>query len=159
MSLLVQFIKHFEKSNSKLTTSIRTLTCITGYPDAYSEPCQASKIEPFAKIVKDEIVNYFCKKYILDVWQDSEYASAILMQLIQFFSSIFIIPTSSHFTIIEPGLSKHSTIWTLPVIPSLRTSLDFSHIADSTASSTFGENDNETTGNSGKLKNRKIPFL
>ena len=84
----------------------------------------------------------------------SEYAYVILMQLIQILSNI-IIPTSSHFTIIEPGLSKHSTIWTLPVMPSLNTSLDFSHIVESTVSSTFGENDKETTGNSGKLKNRK----
>ena len=43
-----------------------------------SESCQKSKMEPFAKIVKNEnpfII--FVKTSILDVWQGSEYASEL----------------------------------------------------------------------------------
>ena len=38
--------------------------------EAYSEPCQTSKMELFKKIV-----NIFAKRSILDVWQGSKYAS------------------------------------------------------------------------------------
>ena len=40
-------------------------------PEAHSEPCQTSKMEDFAKIVK-----IFSKNALLDVWLGSEYASA-----------------------------------------------------------------------------------
>ena len=43
--------------------------------EAYSEHCQTSKIEHFAKVVNT--VTFFVKSTILDVWQGSEYASVI----------------------------------------------------------------------------------
>ena len=44
--------------------------------EAYSEPCQTSKIESFAKIVNGFMpLTIFAKRSILDVWQGSEYAS------------------------------------------------------------------------------------
>ena len=44
--------------------------------EVYSEPCQASKIESFVKIVL-----FFVKHSILDVWQNSEYTSIICCSL------------------------------------------------------------------------------
>ena len=42
---------------------------------AYSEPCQTSKMEFFAKLVKGfKPLTIFVKSSILDVWQSSEYA-------------------------------------------------------------------------------------
>ena len=44
--------------------------------EAYSEPCQTSKMEVFAKIVNGfSFLTIFLKLSILDVWQDSEFAS------------------------------------------------------------------------------------
>ena len=44
---------------------------------AYSEPCQVCEREIFAKIVCGfELLTIFAESFILDVWQDSEYASA-----------------------------------------------------------------------------------
>ena len=45
-------------------------------PGTYSEPCQTSKMELFAKIVNGKLLTPFAKGFILDVWQGSEYASA-----------------------------------------------------------------------------------
>ena len=43
-----------------------------------SESCQASKLEHFTKIVKNEKpFTIFVKTSILDVWQGSEYASEL----------------------------------------------------------------------------------
>ena len=42
--------------------------------EAYSEPCQTSKMEIFAKIVNGFWL-FFAKNFILDVWKDSEFAS------------------------------------------------------------------------------------
>ena len=43
---------------------------------AYSEPCQTSKIKCMAKIVKDfKPLSIFTKRFILDIWQGSEYSS------------------------------------------------------------------------------------
>ena len=42
---------------------------------AYSEPCQTAKTELFAKVVNWKPLIIFAKASILDVWQDSEYAS------------------------------------------------------------------------------------
>ena len=43
----------------------------------HSEPCQASKMERFAKIINDQRpLTIFAKRSILDVFQSSEYASA-----------------------------------------------------------------------------------
>ena len=45
---------------------------------SYSEPCQTSKMERFAKTVDGlKPLTIFTKHSILDVWQDSEYASDI----------------------------------------------------------------------------------
>ena len=44
--------------------------------EAYSEPCQTSKIEVFAKTVNRlSFLTIFAKSSILDAWQDSEFAS------------------------------------------------------------------------------------
>ena len=44
--------------------------------EAYSEPCQIFKMDHFVKIVNDKkALAIFAKHSILDVWQDSEYAS------------------------------------------------------------------------------------
>ena len=42
--------------------------------EAYSEPCQTSKMEVFTKIVNGfSFLTIFAKSSILDVWQDSEF--------------------------------------------------------------------------------------
>ena len=47
-----------------------------------SEYCQTSKMELFLKIVKNEQLFTICAKgSILDVWQDSEYASKLASKL------------------------------------------------------------------------------
>ena len=44
--------------------------------EAYSEPCQTSKMEVFAKIMNGfSFLTIFAKSCILDVWQDSEFVS------------------------------------------------------------------------------------
>ena len=44
--------------------------------EAYSEQCQTSKMEGFAKTVSSfKPLKSFCKKLVLGVWQDSEYKS------------------------------------------------------------------------------------
>ena len=43
----------------------------------YSEPCQTSKMELFAKIVKRHLATIFAKSSVLDVWHGSEYASVL----------------------------------------------------------------------------------
>ena len=51
-------------------------------PEAYSKPCQTSKMECFAKIVNgSKLKNYFVKHSILDISQGSEYASVICYSL------------------------------------------------------------------------------
>ena len=51
--------------------------------EAYSEHCQTSKMELFAKIVNSwKPLSIFAKSSILDVWQDSEYSSEILWKRI-----------------------------------------------------------------------------
>ena len=46
--------------------------------EGYSEPCQTSKLEPFAKTVNHFQPSTFLEKYfILDIWLHSEYASGI----------------------------------------------------------------------------------
>ena len=54
--------------------------------EAYSEPCQRSKMEHFAKHAEVWLSNFieihtftcFVKRSILDVWQGSEYTSVFL---------------------------------------------------------------------------------
>ena len=49
--------------------------------EKYSELCQISKMESFAKIVNGfQSLTIFAKRYILDVWQGSEYASWIISE-------------------------------------------------------------------------------
>ena len=44
--------------------------------EAYSEPCRTSKMEVLGKIVSRFLfLTIFTKSSILDVWQDSEFAS------------------------------------------------------------------------------------
>ena len=46
-------------------------------PDAYSQPCQTSKMELFAEIVQDwKSLTIFARSSIFEVWQGSEYSSA-----------------------------------------------------------------------------------
>ena len=47
-------------------------------PEAYSEPCQTSKMDCFVKIVISlNLLTFFVRHSILDVWQGSKYASVI----------------------------------------------------------------------------------
>ena len=49
--------------------------------EKYSELCQIFKMESFAKIVNGfQSLTIFAKRYILDVWQGSEYASWIISE-------------------------------------------------------------------------------
>ena len=43
------------------------------YSEAYLEHCQTSKMECFEELVEGTI---FAERYVLDVWQGSEYVSA-----------------------------------------------------------------------------------
>ena len=47
--------------------------------EAYSEPCQTSKMERFLKIFNG--LTIFAKHSILDIWQRSEHASGICSQV------------------------------------------------------------------------------
>ena len=50
--------------------------CVFICSEAYSEPCQTSTVECFARIVNDfQHVTIFTKRSILDVLQGSEYTS------------------------------------------------------------------------------------
>ena len=50
----------------------------TPEPEAYTEPCQTSRIELFAKRVNGlKPLTIFAKSSILDVWQGSEYIPAL----------------------------------------------------------------------------------
>ena len=50
---------------------------------AYSEPCQTSKMECFEEVVNSwKLLTYFAKLSILDVWQGSEYTSVICYSLL-----------------------------------------------------------------------------
>ena len=63
-------------SESKDSPTTRKFT--RSYSEAYSEPCQASKMERFAKQVNVfQPLTFFAKRSILNVWQGSEYASII----------------------------------------------------------------------------------
>ena len=46
-------------------------------PEVDSKPCQTSNVECFTKI----IIFFFIKHSILDIWQNSEYASVICCSL------------------------------------------------------------------------------
>ena len=47
------------------------------YSEIYSEQCQTCKIEHFEKISEGfELLTIFAKRYIWNVWQGYEYASA-----------------------------------------------------------------------------------
>ena len=53
--------------------------------DAYSEPCQISKLQLFAKKVNGfQPLTIFAKRFILNAWQGSAYASAYIQLLINF---------------------------------------------------------------------------
>ena len=50
--------------------------------EAYSKPCQISKMELYLKIVKSfYMLTIFSKCYILDVWQGSEYISGMFLRV------------------------------------------------------------------------------
>ena len=75
---------------------------------AYSELCQTSKVESFAKIVNGfKKITIFKRNSVLEIFdiQDSEYASANIFQLYPkstFYCSTFeSIETSSHFLLLE----------------------------------------------------------
>ena len=58
---------------------------------AYSEPCQTSKIERFAKIVNVfQPLTTFAKRTILDVWQGSEYPSELVYLLWHLFIKLLL---------------------------------------------------------------------
>ena len=52
-------------------------------PEAYPEPCQTSKMDCFVKIVNDlNLLTFFVRHPILDVWQGLKYISVIYYLLI-----------------------------------------------------------------------------
>ena len=52
-------------------------------PEAYPEPCQASKMDCFVKIVNGlNLLTFFVRHSTLDVWQGSKYTSVIYYLLI-----------------------------------------------------------------------------
>ena len=61
----------------KLIEEWSTLT-LEANSEAYSEPCQTSKMETFKKIVNGfSVLTIFAKSFSLDVLQDSELASEL----------------------------------------------------------------------------------
>ena len=65
------------KQNEKVVIFfVKTLFTSNVFAEAYSEPCQTSKIEIFSEIVnRSKPLIVFAKHSILDVRQDQEYAS------------------------------------------------------------------------------------
>ena len=54
----------------------KTSEALEAISEAYAEPCQTFKMEIFANIVNGFLFLFiFAKSAILDVWQDSEFAS------------------------------------------------------------------------------------
>ena len=50
---------------------------MANWKEVYSEPCKTSDVEPFAKLVDSwKSLIFFTKSSVLDVYKDSEYASA-----------------------------------------------------------------------------------
>ena len=68
----------------KLDHELRWFSCdFLKILEAYSDNCETSKMQPFEKIVKDrKPLTIFTKDSILDVCQDSEYASEYLKQFL-----------------------------------------------------------------------------
>ena len=55
------------------------------YAKKYSEPCQTSKMECFAKIVNGlKLLIIFAKRSVLDVWQGSKYTSTVFLGTLTF---------------------------------------------------------------------------
>ena len=59
-----------------LSTPLRSMTKNLSNPVVYLEPCQTSKIERFVNIII-----FFLKHSMLDVWQNSKYTSVICYSL------------------------------------------------------------------------------
>ena len=67
-----------ELISAKINITFQKLVLKCICMDADLEPCQTSKMEFFAEMVKGWklLFNYFNKKSILDIWEHSEKASA-----------------------------------------------------------------------------------
>ena len=64
--------------NNYLYSARKNLLVRTEYPEAYLEPCQASKMELFVEIVNDwKPWTIFAKSSILNILQGSKHASGI----------------------------------------------------------------------------------
>ena len=73
--LLVYEKNSFDKLKSGRVL-FRTWASFSFTPEAYLEPCQTSRMEPFTKIIKSfPLLAIFTESCILDVLQGSEYAS------------------------------------------------------------------------------------
>lgn len=60
------------------------ITIFWGITEVYSKPCRTSKIRYFAKIVgRWKPLTIFAKSCILDLWQGSEYISAVRCVLVK----------------------------------------------------------------------------
>ena len=56
--------------------------CLKSHSEAYSEPCQTSKMKLLPKIINGFYpLNIFTKNFILDVWQGSDYSSVIFSKV------------------------------------------------------------------------------
>ena len=54
----------------------KTSLTLEANSEGYSEPCQTSKMDVFAKIVNGfSSLTIFAESSVLDVWQESEFAS------------------------------------------------------------------------------------
>ena len=51
-------------------------------PEAYPEPCQTSKMDCFVLLTSLNLLTFFVRHSILDVWQGSKYTSVIYYLLI-----------------------------------------------------------------------------
>ena len=68
-------------SNKRIRLLEAMLQKINYAPGVYSEHCQASKMARFAQIVNGFYqLSIFTKHPILDVWQSSEYVSALVLK-------------------------------------------------------------------------------
>ena len=81
------FINIWEKQSfDKLKSGrvlFRTWASFSFTPEAYLEPCQTSRMESFTKIIKSSpLLAIFTESCILDVLQDSEYASVHWIKII-----------------------------------------------------------------------------
>ena len=62
---------------------------MANWKEVYSEPCKTSDVELFDKLInKEKPLIFFPKSFGLDIWQDSEYASATWRENYKFYYTL-----------------------------------------------------------------------